>query len=141
MASSPQYAASRPVGVGQLLGHAFAEARCLVTDYAELAVLDARRAAVTLAWLLGAVLVVAVLMVTAWMGLVAALIVWMFSEGVSWGLAIAAAAALNLLAAGALAWWMRHLVSDLPFKALLRQLRGEDPPPAPAERAAPPGAP
>jgi uncharacterized membrane protein YqjE len=135
-----QYAASRPAGVGQLLGHVFSEAKCLVTDYAELAVLDARRAAVTLAWLLGAVLVVAVLMVTAWMGLVAALIVWMFSEGVSWGLAIAAAAGLNVLAAGALAWWMRHLAADLPFKALLRQLRGEDPPPPPLNPNAGPGA-
>jgi uncharacterized membrane protein YqjE len=121
-------------GVGDLLGHMFGEAKCLVTDYAELAVLDARRAAVTLAWLLGAVLVVAVLLVTAWMGFVAALIVWMFAEGVSWPLAIAIAALVNILAAAAVGWYMRRLLKDLPFKALLRQLRGEDPPPAPVAR-------
>jgi uncharacterized membrane protein YqjE len=117
-------------GVGDLLGHMFGEAKCLVTDYAELAVLDAGRAGVTLAGLL----VVAVLLVTAWMGFVAALIVWMFAEGVSWPLAIAIAALVNILAAAAVGWYMRRLLKDLPFKALLRQLRGEDPPPAPVAR-------
>src|SRR5256885_16943359 len=101
-------AAPRQAGLGDLLSHLFAETRHLVTDYAELAVLDARRAAVTLAWLLGAVLVVAVLVVTAWMGGVAALIVWAFEEGISWGLSIAVAAIINLIAAGAIVWWMKR---------------------------------
>ena len=127
-----QPAAARPVGLGALLAHLLSEAKSLVTDYAELAVLDARRAAVNLAWLLGCVLIVAVLVITAWMGLVAALIVWMFSEGVSWPVAILIAAALNLAAAGGLYVWMRHLLKELPFTALLRQLKGEDPP-APAK--------
>ena len=43
--------ARRP-GLGELLGHLVAETRCLVTDYAHLAVLDARRATLNLAWLL-----------------------------------------------------------------------------------------
>lgn len=120
--------ARQQVGIGELLGHLFKETRALLSDYAELAVLDARRAGVKLAWLLGCVLIVAVLVVTAWMGGVAALIVWAGSEGVSWGLAIALAAVLNLVGAGALVWWMRHLLEELPFTALLRQLRGEDPP-------------
>jgi len=123
--------AARPTGLGELLGHILRESKNLVTDYVELAVLDARRAAVTLAWLLGSVLVVAVLLVTAWMGFVAALIVWMFAEGVSWPLAIAIAALINIAGAGALVWYMRHMLQDIPFTALLRQLRGEDPPPAP----------
>lgn len=126
-------AAARPVGLGALLAHLFAETKGLVTDYAELAVLDARRSAVNLAWLLGCVLIVAVLVITAWMGLVAGLIVWMFSEGVSWPVAIGVAAGLNLLAAGGLYFWMRHLLAELPFAALLRQLRGEDPPPPPLD--------
>jgi uncharacterized membrane protein YqjE len=124
-------AAGRQVGFGELVGHLLREAKNLAADYAELAVLDARRAAVKLAWLLGSVLIVSVLLVTAWLGGVAALIVWMFSEGVSWSLAISAAAFINVVGACALVWWMRHLLEDLPFSALLRQLRGEDPPPAP----------
>jgi uncharacterized membrane protein YqjE len=119
---------SRQIGLGELLGHLFKESRNLVSDYAELAVLDARRAAVTLAWLLGSVLVVAVLVVTAWMGGVAGLIIWAFNEGISWGFAIGGAALLNVIGAGVLVWWMRHLLEELPFTALLRQLRAEDPP-------------
>jgi hypothetical protein len=53
----------------------------------------------------------------------------MLGEGISWAAAIGIAAVLNLVGAGALAWWMRRLVTELPFTALLRQLRGEDPPP------------
>jgi uncharacterized membrane protein YqjE len=121
--------ARRSVGLGELVGHLVSELRALVADYAQLAVLDARRAALHLAWLLGAVLVAAVLVVTAWMGGVAALIVLMLGGGMSWPAAIGIAAVLNLVGAGALAWWMRRVVAELPFTALLRQLRGEDPPP------------
>lgn len=117
----------RQAGLGDLLARLLGESRRLVADYAELAVLDARRAAIMLAWLLGSVLVVAVLVVTAWMGGVAALIVWASSAGVSWGLAIAIGAVLNLAGAGVLAWWARSMLKELPFTALLRQLKGEEP--------------
>ena len=131
-----EYAAAgrRPAGLGELLTQLFSEAKALVADFAHLAILDARRAALNLAWLLGSVLVVAVLLVTAWMGGVAALIVWMFEEGVSWPLALGGVALLNVAGAAALAWWMRHLVAELPFEALLRQLRGQ---PAPERRSDP----
>src|SRR5204863_6200085 len=109
--------------------------RCLVTDYAHLAVLDARRAALNLAWLLASVLVVAVLVVSAWMGLLAALIMLAASQGFSWIGAVSTAAILNLVFAAGLAWWMRHLVAELPFTALLRQLRGEHAPEPPQETA------
>ena len=128
-----QTAARRPAGLGELVGHLISEARALVADYAQLAVLDARRAALALAWLLGSVLVAAVLLVTAWMCGVAALIVVLWGEGVSWPAAIGIAALLNLVCAGALGWWMKRLLTDLPFTALLRQLRGEDPPPPAAQ--------
>ena len=128
----PAAARERAPGFGQALGEAFTEAKGLVTDFAHLAVLDARRAAINLAWLLGSVLIAAVLVVTAWMGLVAAGIVWMLGKGASWILALAIAALVNIAGAGALAWWMRQLVKELPFTALLRSLKGEPP-------AAPPG--
>jgi uncharacterized membrane protein YqjE len=114
-------------GLGELLGRLFSDTRQLVADFAHLAVLDARRAGVRLAMLLSAGLVIAILVVTAWMGLVAAGIVWMFDKGVSWPLAIALAALVNVVGAAGLGWWARHLVSEMPFTALLRQLRGEPP--------------
>jgi len=117
----------RSPGLGEVIGRLLAEARSLVADYTELAVLDARRAAIRLAWLLGAVLVAAVLIVTSWMGLVAGAVVFMLGQGASWVTALIVAAVVNLAGAGALAWWMFALIKELPFTALLRQLRGNAP--------------
>jgi Putative Actinobacterial Holin-X, holin superfamily III len=116
-------------GLGEVLGRLIGEARQLVADYALLSVLDARRAAIRLAWILGAVLVAAVLIVTSWMGLVAAGIVFAWGHGASWPVALAVAAVLNIVAAGVLAWFMLKLAKELPFTALLRQLRGDAPEP------------
>ena len=120
-------AKARPLGLGELLGRLLGEARSLVTDYAELAVLDARRAAIRLAWMLGCVLVAAVLVVTTWMALVAAGVVFMLGHGASWVTALVVAAVLNVVGAGALGWWMLALIKEMPFTALLRQLRGDAP--------------
>src|SRR5262245_43469975 len=120
-ASEPAPARPRPAGLGEAVSLLLAEARSLATDYAELAVLDARRAAIRLAWLLGAVLIAAVLVVTTWMALVSAGVIFMLGQGASWVAALAVAAVLNLLGAGALVWWMLVLLKELPFTALLRQ--------------------
>ncbi|HEY6820900.1 MAG TPA: phage holin family protein [Burkholderiales bacterium] len=129
MAAVPHFttAERKPPGLTELIGRVLSETRALISDYAELAVLDARRAGIRLAWLLGSGLMVAVLVVTAWMAGIAAGIVWMWGEGISWPAAIGIAAFVNLIGAGALVWWMRHLVDELPFTALLRQLKGESP--------------
>lgn len=118
-------AVTAPQGLGPALVQLASDTRQLAADLAHLAVLDARRAGVRLAMLLSAGLLIAILLITAWMGFVAAGIVWMFDRGVSWPLAIAIAAFTNIAGAAALAWWARHLVSEMPFTALLRQLRGE----------------
>lgn len=110
-----------------MIGQLLAEARSLVSDYAELAVLDARRAAIRLAWLLAAVLVGAVLLVTTWMALVAAGVMAMMGQGASWITALVVAAVLNVIGAAALGWWMFALLKEMPFTALLRQLRGDPP--------------
>jgi hypothetical protein len=116
-----------PPGLGEVIGRLLGDVRGLAADYAELAVLDARRAAIRLAWLLGSVLVAAVLVVTTWMALIAAAVVLMLGQGASWGTALVVAAVVNVAGAGALAWWMMQLIKELPFTALLRQLRGESP--------------
>ena len=123
---TPQQA-PRPVSLGQALAQLVGETRALVGDYAELAVLDARRAAIRLAWLLGTGLIVAVLVVTAWLALVAAGIVWMLGEGMSWVVALAIAAGLNIAGGVALVLWAKSMAVEMPFTALLRQLRGDPP--------------
>jgi Putative Actinobacterial Holin-X, holin superfamily III len=117
----------RAPGLGESIGRLLAEARSLIGDYAELAVLDARRAAIRLAWLLGAMIVTAVLVVTTWMALIAAGVVVLLGQGASWATALAIAAVLNLVGAAALGWWTLALIKELPFTALLRQLRGQPP--------------
>ena len=117
----------RTATLGEAIGGLLGESRSLVADYAELAVLDARRAAIRLGWLLGSVLIAAVLVVTTWMALVAAGVVFMLGQGASWVTALIVAAVLNVAGAGALGWWMLTLIKDLPFTALLRQLRGQAP--------------
>ena len=117
----------RPPGLGEVIGRLLGDVRGLAADYAELAVLDARRAAIRLAWLLGSVLIAAVLLVTTWMALVAAAVVVMLGQGASWATALIVAAVVNVIGAGALAWWMLQLIKELPFTALLRQLRGDKP--------------
>ena len=114
----------KPPGLGELLGGVVSDTRQLVADFAHLAVLDARRAGVRLAILLAAGLLIAILVITAWMAFVAAGIVWMFDRGVSWPLAIAIAALINIAGAVAVALWARRLASEMPFTALLRQLKG-----------------
>ena len=128
MAAVP-HTASRGPSLGEALGQLIGEGRQLVADYAELTVLDARRAAIRLAWILGCVLVAAVLFVTAWVVLIASGIVWAWGHGASWPTALAVAAVLNLIAAGLLGWFMLKLAKEMPFTALLRQLRGRDPEP------------
>jgi uncharacterized membrane protein YqjE len=117
----------RAPGLGEVVGRLLGEARALVADFAELAVLDARRAAIRLAWLLAAVLVITVLVVATWMALIAAGVVLMLGQGASWVAALAVAAGINLIGAAALGWWMFALIKELPFTALLRQLRGDPP--------------
>jgi hypothetical protein len=99
--------------------------RDLAADYALLAVLDARLAAVRFGWLVAAALVAAVLVSTAWLALVVAIVVALTGSGASWGAALGLAAAANVLGALVLGLWMREQMRELPFSATLRQLRGE----------------
>lgn len=129
MAATQPAARRAAPSLGEVVARLIGEARQLVADYAELTVLDGRRAAIRLAWILGCVLVASVLIVTSWMGFVAAAIVFAWGHGASWPIALAIAAVLNVVAAAVLARFTLKLAKELPFTALLRQLRGRDPEP------------
>ena len=110
----------RRPGLGEAIGGLLTEARSLVADYAELAVLDARRAAIRLAWLLGAMLVAAVLIVTTWMALVAAGVMIMLGQGASWVSALAVAAVINLVGAAALGALRRLAPEDTKLREAIK---------------------
>jgi hypothetical protein len=112
--------------IGRLAGSLLQQSRTLSSDYLQLAVLDARSAAVRFAWMLCYGMVAAILLVTAWLALVAAGIVWMLGTGASWVTALAVAAGLNVVIGALLALRMRNMFSEPPFAATLRQLRGDE---------------
>lgn len=116
-------------GADSALDRAWTRLRRLVADYAVLGVLDMRRAAVQLAWLVGAGIVIAVLVVSAWMAGVTALIAYLLAREVSWPLALVVAAVVNLVGAALAGWRLKGVLSDVPFAATLRQLKAEAPPP------------
>lgn len=94
-------------------------------DYALLAVLELQRAGIGLALILAAGVIVAVLIVTAWTALVAGLVVWAIQSGTSWPVALAVAAAVNILIAVWMLLQMRQHMTQIFLGATLRQLRGE----------------
>ena len=97
----------------------------MASNYATLAVLDVRRAAVQLAWLVGGGIFIAVLVVTAWLAGVVALAVWLLGTGLSWPAVLLIAAALNLLGAAIVVFRLRSVFDRMPFEATLRQLKSE----------------
>lgn len=123
-----------PADSDSALDRAWSRLRQLTADYAVLAVLDLRRSAFQLAWLVGAGIVIAVLVVSAWMAGVTALIAYLLAREVSWPLALIAAGFINLVAAGFVAWRLKAIVSDVPFAATLRQLKAEPPPQEPSTK-------
>lgn len=111
------------------IGSVLRSGQQLLHSYAVLAVLDMRRATVQLAWLIASGVLIAVLMVTAWLGLMTALVAWLAGQEISWPLILLIAAGLNILLAGVLGWRMKDLMTEMPFAATLRQLKGDSPEP------------
>ena len=99
----------------------------MASNYALLAILDMRRAAIQLAWLVGAGILITVLVVTAWLAGVVAFAVWLLGHGLSWPAVLGVAALLNIAVAGLVAWRIRNIFEHAPFAATLRQLKVEPP--------------
>jgi uncharacterized membrane protein YqjE len=110
------------------LSLAWTNVKGLVQDHALLAVLELQRAGISLIKMVAAGIIISILVVSAWMGLVAAAVVWAVGAGASWGLALVVAAVVNILVAVGLGFWAKSQVPDLLFAASLRQLRRDMPP-------------
>ena len=105
------------------LALAWTNVKGLVRDHALLAVLELQRAGISLVKMVAAGIIISILVVSAWMALVAAAVVWAVGAGASWGLALVVAAIVNIVVAVAIAFWGKSQVPDLLFAATLRQLR------------------
>lgn len=116
-------AARIPAGWGDRARRIFLDLRQLARDHTELAVLEAQRASQTFVRIVVAAVAISVLAATAWLGLIASVIVWITDAGVSWPVALLIGALACLAAAGAIVWWIKQHLSELLFSATLRQLR------------------
>ena len=112
---------------GTRLSLAWANLKALVQDHALLAVLEVQRAGVSLVKMIIAGIVISILVVSAWMAVLAALVGWAIGAGANWALAIFVAAIINLAVAVGLAFWAKKQLPDLLFAATVRQLRKDVP--------------
>jgi uncharacterized membrane protein YqjE len=97
--------------------------RQLVADHIELAALETQRAAGELVRVLVITIVAAILLVGAWLAIVAAAAIWATQAGLSVTAAFFVAAAANVLIAGVLFFWLHKHVPEILFAATLRQVR------------------
>jgi len=97
--------------------------RNLASDHLELIALEAQRASLGLVKILCAAIIVSILVVTAWIAVIAGAIVWATSAGISWPWALLVAALANLVVGAVIVFWIRGQVPELMFSATLRQFR------------------
>ena len=107
------------------LSGAISSARGLLSSILDLFTLEARRAGLTLVLMLACGAIGAILVVAAWLGLMAAVTLWAVSVGITWQAAVAVTAFSNLAVAAALFWLCARVSRDLLFPATRRQLRPE----------------
>jgi hypothetical protein len=114
-------------GVLEELSAALGSVRAASSNFFDLLSLEARRAGLALMWMAAWGLVAAICVVGAWLGVIAALAMWLVSLGFSPIAAVVAIAAINLVAGAALFFVCIRLSRDLLFSATRRQLAGESP--------------
>jgi len=100
------------------------DVRDALHERGRLLALEARLAGLTFVQLVMYSVLVAVLVVTAWLGLVACLVVGLVSLGLHWALGIVIGVVLNLAIAALLVKTMIGMVDRLDLQATLRRLKG-----------------
>jgi hypothetical protein len=99
------------------------ELRGLAHNHFALAALEAKLAGKSLVTMIAAGVVAAVLLVSAWLGLIGAVVLWLIGIGVAASIAILLAVTANLAAALFLYAVIRRQSRSLQFPATLRSLR------------------
>ena len=105
----------------------FGTLKRMASNYATLAVLDVRRSAVQLAWLIAGCILISVLVVTAWLAGVVALAAWMLRDGMPLPAVLLIAAGVNLFGALLVGLRIRSIFEHVPFSATLHQIKSDEP--------------
>ena len=99
------------------------ELRGLAHEQLTLAALETRLAGKSLVTMVAAGLMVGVLLISAWLGLMGAAVLWMIAVGIAASIALLVAVAANLICALVLYGLIRRLSRHLQFPATVRSLR------------------
>lgn len=114
--------ASAGGGAFDEISNAFASAREGVAALLELLLLEARRASLSLVWMLVCTLLAAVCFIAVWLGLSAALALWMITGGIDPLLAVLVVTGVNLVAGAVFIGACVLMSRNLQFSATRRQL-------------------
>ena len=109
-------------GVFGGIANTFNSVRRVVSDLFRLFSLEVRRAGLTFVWMVALGVFAAMLIVTAWLGLMGALALWGVSLGLTWASVMVAIALANLVIAAIVIGVCVTMSSDLLFPATRRQL-------------------
>jgi hypothetical protein len=99
------------------------ELRALAHEQLTLAAVETRLAGKSLVTMIAAGVIVAVLLVSAWLGLIGAVVLWLVGIGMGSSIALLLAVAANLILAMILYHLIRRESRHLQFPATLRSLR------------------
>lgn len=121
--AGPAYSEGQDASFLEPLERVFASLRRMASNYAALAVVDLRRATIQLAWLVGSGIIIAVLVVTAWLAGVIAVAVLLLDNDMSWPAVLGVAALLNLIGAAIVVWCVKSVFEEAPFAATLKQIK------------------
>ena len=116
--------ATPPAGVLHEISNVLSSVRETVSSFLELVSLEAHRAGTALVWMIAFGIVAGVCVIATWLGLMAALAMWVTAAGLSPILAVLLVALLNLAFAGALAYAGIRKSGSLTFPATRRQIAG-----------------
>lgn len=133
--SSRDYTEAAPLPTEGIFGgiaDAINSGRRVLSGVFQLFSLEIRRAGHTLVWMVALAALAAMLIVTAWLGLMAALALWAFSLGWTWAGAVLVIALVNLAAAALATISCVTLSRNLLFPATRRQLESV---PSPSDAA------
>ena len=111
-------------GVLEEVSHVLGSVRETVSSFLELVSLEARRAGAALIWMIAGGVLAGVCVIATWLGLMAALAMWVTSAGLSPILAVLLVSLLNLLLAGGVAYAGIRMAESLSFPATRRQIAG-----------------
>jgi uncharacterized membrane protein YqjE len=114
-----------PQGILTGLSDTLTSAREVLVRFFDLFSLEARRAGTSLMWMVACGALAAMLFVSTWLGLMAAVALYAVSQGVPWPAAVAAVTLINLLAAVSVMLGCKRLSRDLLFPATRRQFESK----------------